>query len=325
MAIPGIPTSVLVAPDAFKGTLRAPEVARAIARGLEAADVPADECPIADGGEGTLEVLAPVLGAELLTAVVEDPLGRPVEAQFGIIRRTGIVEVAAASGLHLVANRERDALAASSYGTGQLIAAAVDAGASSVLVAAGGSATTDGGAGAIRALRGIDVKLVVLCDVRTAFEDAARIYAPQKGATPEQVRGLTGRLNALAGRFPRDPRGVAMTGAAGGLSGGLWAAFGAELVQGAVFILDTLGFDARLRRARAVVLGEGRLDDQSLAGKALSEAAVRARQMGVPSHAIVGSRSLDAFGARILDLQTILEGGTPRQLQAAARRLARLL
>jgi glycerate kinase len=92
-----------------------------------------------------------------------------------------------------------------------------------------------------------------------------------------------------------------------------------------VFILDTLGFDARLRRARAVVLGEGRLDDQSLAGKALSEAAVRARQMGVPSHAIVGSRSLDAFGARILDLQTILEGGTPRQLQAAARRLARLL
>ena len=116
-----------------------------------------------------------------------------------------------------------------------------------------------------------------------------------------------------------------MTGAAGGLAGGLWAALGAELVPGAVFVLDARGFDARLRRARAVVAGEGRLDEQSLAGKALSEVAVRARQAGVPSHAIVGERRLDAFGQRILDLQAVLEASTLRRIEAAGERLAGLL
>jgi glycerate kinase len=116
-----------------------------------------------------------------------------------------------------------------------------------------------------------------------------------------------------------------MTGAAGGLSGGLWARFGASLVPGAAFVLDLLDFDRRMRKARAVVTGEGRLDQQSLAGKAVSEVATRARQAGVPCHAIVGKRRLDAFGARILDLQAVLEAGAPRTLTSAGRRLAGLI
>src|SRR5207302_3987470 len=203
VAIPGVPDTVLVAPDAFKETFDAARVASAIGRGLERAGVPVDLCPGADGGEGTLEALARALGAEICTATVADPLGRPIEAPFGIAGKTAIVEAAAATGLHLVDRADRDPLRASTLGAGQLIAAAINAGASTVLVGVGGSATTDGGAGALRALRDPDVRLVVLCDVRTAFEDAARVYGPQKGATEEQVRALTRRLHAHARRLPR--------------------------------------------------------------------------------------------------------------------------
>ncbi len=336
MAIPGVPTTVLVAPDAFKGSFEAPEVAAAVSEGLEQAGVEVDRCPVADGGEGTLDVLAATLGAESRRALVSDPLGREVEASFALAPagarggQTAIVEMAAASGLDKVAARERDPIEASTFGTGQLIAAALEAGADTVLIGAGGSATTDGGAGAIKALRqagvGDDARLVVLCDVRTPFEAAARVYGPQKGASAEQVRRLTARLNAQArAHGDRDPRGVPMTGAAGGLSGGLWAAFGAELQAGAPFVLDALGFDRRLRRARAVITGEGKLDEQSLAGKAISEVATRARQSGVPCHAIVGQRTLDSFGARVLDLQAVLEASSRRQLRAAGRRLAAVL
>jgi glycerate kinase len=198
-----------------------------------------------------------------------------------------------------------------------------------VYLGVGGSATTDGGAGAIKAIRAggglAGARLVVLCDVRTPFEDAARVFGPQKGARPEQVRQLSRRLQALARRLPRDPRGVPMSGAAGGLAGGLWATLDAELVPGAAFVLDAVGFDARMRRARAVVTGEGKLDRQSLVGKAVSEVATRARQAGVPCHAIVGTRELDDFGARILDLQTVLEASTLKEIEAAGRRLAKLI
>jgi glycerate kinase len=224
---------------------------------------------------------------------------------------------------------ERDAIAASTFGTGQLIVAAIEAGAEVVYLGVGGSATTDGGAGAIRAIHeggGLGrARIVVLCDVRTPFEHAARVFAPQKGADADQVARLTKRLNDHARRFPRDPRGVPMTGAAGGLSGGLWAEFRAELVPGAQFILDAVDFDRRMRAARAVVTGEGKLDQQSLAGKLVSEISTRARQAGVPCHAIVGRRELDSFGIRVLDLQAVFEAGTPRQITAAARRLADLL
>jgi glycerate kinase len=332
--IVGVPTQVLVAPDSFKGTFTAPEVARAIGRGLAEAGVEGELCPLADGGEGTLDVLLPALGGERREASVGDPLGRPITAAYGLVhRRRGptiaIVESAAASGLHLVAESERDAVAASSAGTGELIRAAVVAGAREVLVAVGGSATTDGGAGAIKAIRadgGLDgARLVILSDVRTPFEDSARVFGPQKGASDGDVRRLTQRLHAVARSLPKDPRGLPMTGAAGGLAGGLWAAFGAELAPGASFVLDEIGFDARMRAARAVVTGEGRLDSQSLAGKLVSEIATRARQAGVPCHAIVGSRELDAFGTRILDLQTVLEATTARQITAAGRRLATAL
>jgi glycerate kinase len=164
-----------------------------------------------------------------------------------------------------------------------------------------------------------------LCDVRTPFEDAARVFAPQKGADQDGVRRLTRRLHGLARGFERDPRGVPLTGAAGGLAGGLWAELGAELVPGAAFVLDALDFDARMRAARAVVTGEGRLDSQSLAGKAVSEVCTRARQAGVPCHAVVGRRELDAFGLRVLDLQAVLEAGTRDALELAGRRLAELL
>jgi glycerate 2-kinase len=330
-SIPGIPTAILVAPDSFKGTLGAAEVAAAVGAGLEAAGRPVDLCPVADGGEGTLDALVQGLGAEVRTARVSDPLGRPVEAAFGFAADSavGIVETAAASGLHLVGPDERDAWEASTAGTGELIAAAVQAGARTVYLGVGGSATTDGGAGAVRALRAAGglgrARLVVLCDVRTPFEDAARVFAPQKGADSDMVRRLTRRLRDLGSRLERDPRGVPMTGAAGGLSGGLWAAFGAELVAGAGFVLDAVDFDARMRAARAVVTGEGRIDQQSLAGKVVSEVATRARQSGVPCYAVVGRRELDRFGARVLDLQAILEAGTVAELEAAGRRLAELV
>src|SRR4051794_40582432 len=293
---------LLIAPDAFKGTFRAPEVAAAVGRGVERAGLePPDLCPVADGGEGTLEVLLGALGGETAGTTAHDPLGREIAAGFALIEDggTAVVEVAEASGLSRVADGERDAEAASSYGTGELIAAAVEAGAAVVLVAAGGSATTDGGAGAIEAvlehggLRG--ARLVVLCDVRTPFERAAELFAPQKGADPAAVARLSERLDALARTWDRDPRGVPMTGAAGGLSGGLWAALGARLEPGASFVLGALRFDERMLAARAVVVGEGRLDATTLEGKICGEIAVRARQGGVPCHAVCGANALSRF------------------------------
>jgi glycerate kinase len=316
--------NVLVAPDSFKGTFAASEVAAAIARGLQAGGRSAVELPIADGGEGTMDAL----GGEVRTASVSDPLGRPVEARFALLDdgRTGVVETAEASGLRLVAEEERDAFAASTRGTGELIAAAVEAGARSVLLAVGGSATTDGGAGALEALdaAGVDVPITVLCDVRTAWENAPRVFGPQKGADARTVRRLEKRLDSLASRAPRDPRGVPMTGCAGGLSGGLWAFRGAKLAPGAAYMLDALGFDDHMRDARFVVTGEGRLDAQTLEGKACAEVATRARQGGVACHAVVGRNDLDPFRARVLDFGLVIEAGDEAALEAAGRRLAEL-
>jgi glycerate 2-kinase len=329
-----IPSVILVAPDSFKGTLSAGTVAEAIGRGLEQRGRRVDLCPLADGGEGTLQVLLGALGGERIQAPARDPLGRRIDASFGLVENgrdglSAIVETATASGLSLLAPDELDPMGASTRGTGELILAARDAGAKVIYLGVGGSATTDGGTGAIQAIRkggGLDgVRLVVLCDVRTHFEHAALVYGPQKGADSRTVARLTQRLHTLARGFARDPRGLPLTGAAGGLSGGLWAELGAELVLGAGFVLGLVDFDRRMRVARAVVTGEGRLDEQSLAGKVVSEVCTRARQVGVPCHAIVGSRELDAFGARILDLQAVLEAGTSRRLSAAGRRLAELL
>ncbi len=320
---------VLVAPDSFKGTFRATEVAAAIGRGLESAGLrPPDLCPVADGGQGTMEVLLTALGGESAAARVHDPLGREIEAAFALVEggSTAIAEMARASGLALLSEEERDAEAASTRGTGELVVAAIEAGAQVVLVACGGSATTDGGLGAIEAiedaggLRG--ARIVCICDVRTPFERAAIVFGPQKGADAAAVKRLTKRLEGLALKLPRDPRGEPMTGCAGGLSGGLWAQYGAVLEPGAPFVLRALDFDARLRAARAVIVGEGRIDEQTLQGKSAGEVATRARQGGVPCFAIVGSNALDAFGARMLDVQRIVEATDLDAIAAAAASLA---
>jgi len=327
--VPPTAAAVLVAPDDFKGTLDAAEVASAMAKGLRAGGLEAEELPVADGGGGTMDVLVRARGGERRQTTVADPLGRAVEAEFGLLDegRLAVVEMAQASGLWRVAEDERDAWSATTRGTGELIAAAVDAGAREVIVAVGGSATTDGGAGALAALTdaGFEhgaVTLEVACDVRTAWEDAPRVYGPQKGADPALVTRLERRLHELAATAPRDPRGVPMTGAAGGLAGGLWAHFGARLVPGAPYVLDAIGFDARMRAARFVVTGEGRLDEQTLSGKAVGEVAVRCRQAGVVCHAIVGRNELSAFDARLIDLASVTEAGTPEELENAGRALA---
>jgi glycerate kinase len=327
--IRGVPEIVLVAPDSFKGTFTAAEVAQAIADGLQEGGRLVDLCPLADGGEGTADALAAARGGETVTTAAHDPLGREIEASFVLHDREAFVETAAASGLGLVEAAHRDAFAASSGGTGELIAAAVAAGARTVYLGVGGSATSDGGAGALAQLEahgGLDgARLVVLCDVRTPFEDAARVFGPQKGADPDTVRRLSRRLGEQARRLPRDPRGEPMTGAAGGLSGGLWAALGAELVPGAAFVLDAVGFDPRMRAARCVITGEGRLDEQSLVGKLVSEVATRARQAGVPCHVVCGTRQLDAMGARVLDLERVIEATTAAELRDAGRELAAVI
>ena len=312
----GQPFRFLVAPDSFKGTIEAPEVAWAIAAGLAEAGAEADLCPVADGGEGTAEALRAALGGSVREAACHDPLGRPLEARFVLLGggATAVVDTAAASGLPLLAPEERDAEAASTYGTGELIAAAIEAGAETVILAAGGSATSDGGAGAIEALRergGLrGARIEVLCDVETKFEYAARVFAPQKGADEAAVARLGERLQMLAAELPRDPRGVPMTGCAGGLSGGLWAAYGAKLVPGAPYVLDAIGFDALMRGSAFVVTGEGSLDEQTLQGKIVGEVATRCRQAGVTCHAIVGRNQLDPFGQRIIDLASVTEATT---------------
>ena len=304
----------LVAPDSFKGTFAAGEVAQAIGRGLREAGARADPCPLADGGEGTVEVLLAALGGERVPAPAHDALGRPIEAEFGWVGDSrALVEVAAASGLGLLEAGELDPERASSAGTGELIAPAVARGADRVLVAAGGSATVDGGAGAIEAIReagGLGgAALEVWCDVRTPWEDAARVFGPQKGASPEALDRLAARLDELAKELPRDPRGVEMTGAAGGLAGGLWAVLGAELRPGAAAVLD------------AVVSGEGRLDAQTLEGKCLAEVAGRCRDAGKPLHLIVGECADEQVGER-LGAASVVEASTLEEIEAAARDLS---
>ena len=314
----------LVAPDSFKGTFGAASVAEAIAAGIEERGAEADRCPVADGGEGTMDVLLDALGGERRQAEVHDPLRRSIEASFGLLGdgTTAIVETAQASGLALVAPEERDPERADSFGSGELIAAAVGAGARSVLLAVGGSASTDGGAGAIAALREAGllgtVAIEVLCDVTAPFEDAARIFAPQKGADGAAVERLARRLQARAAELPHDPCGVPMGGCAGGLSGGLWA-YGATLRPGAAFVLEAIGFDQRLGAVDAVVSGEGRFDSQSLGGKIVGEVAIHCARAGKPLHLVVGESGFDKPPAAIA---SIAEAGTLEEMRQAGRGLA---
>ncbi len=282
---------VLCCPDKFRGSLTAGEAAEALAAGVERAGRAAVRLPLADGGEGTLDVLCPSVGDRRVTQVT-GPLGAPVEAEWGMRGDTAVIEMARASGLGLVEGRN-DPVRATTFGTGELIRAALDAGAGKVLVAVGGSATVDGGLGALEALdfdlRGVEV--VVACDVATAFVDAARVYGPQKGADADAVEELGARLARLAERY-RTTRGVDVSrlsgsGAAGGLAGGL-AAVGARLVPGAALVADAAGLRAALSGAPLAITGEGRFDATSLVGKVVGNVLREARERGTPVAVVAG-------------------------------------
>jgi glycerate 2-kinase len=286
--------SVLVCPDKFRGTLSAAEAARAIAAGLHEAGI-ADtvELPLADGGEGTLDVLLAGRGGEKHEACVTGPDGNPVVAHYGLLADgTAVVEMAQASGLALVAGANNP-LTATTYGTGQLIALAERAGATAVIVGVGGSATVDGGRGALDVLgwRPPRIPIVVACDVATVFLDAARVFGPQKGADPEDVEYLAERLRRFATelqeRTGTNIRELAGAGAAGGLAGGL-AALGATLRPGFAVVAEAVGFQSELERATAVVTGEGRLDETSLAGKVVGEVLAAAARLNRPAGVVVG-------------------------------------
>jgi glycerate kinase len=320
---------VLVAPDAFKGTMSAKGVSAAIVSGLEGAGIEAESCPVADGGEGTAEIAAAALGGERHVAVVRDPVGRPIEASFWLHDTAAYIDLAEASGLRLLANDERDPLRTSTIGTGELMLAARSAGATRLTVAAGGSATVDGGSGAISAIadgggmRG--AKLTVLCDVETPYELAAEVFGPQKGASERVVAALKQRLAALADSFPADPRGHPYTGAAGGFAGGFWATMGARLEPGAKFLLDLIKFDSLLAGNDAIIVGEGRLDAQSFSGKIGGEIVRRAAAVGVPVCAVVGQSTLTRHDARSRGIVEVIVAGDEPALVCAGGQVARLL
>lgn len=289
---------IVAAPDKFKGTATAAEIAAAIAVAARSVGATCTQVPMADGGEGTLDAL----GGPNRTSTVTGPLGDPVDARWRLSRRRAVIEMAEASGLHVAGGPERnDPMAATTYGTGELIERSVEQGAESIVVGVGGSATTDGGLGALKALhpphrlRGIDV--VVACDVRTTFVDAAIRFAPQKGASGAQVKLLQRRLERLVDVYRHD-YGVDVStleggGAAGGLAGGL-AAIGAVLVPGFEVVAEAVDLEATLEGADLVITGEGFLDEESFDGKVVGGVVAMAGELHVPVLAVVGQVFEDA-------------------------------
>jgi glycerate kinase len=239
-----------------------------LAAGLRRAGADAEELPVADGGEGTLEVLHGALGGEWCEAVVSDPLGREVSARW-LLLDGGIaaIESAQAIGLGLVEEQDRDVLRASSRGLGELIHAAMDSEPAELIVFLGGTATVDGGSGLLEVLGGFRVPARAACDVRSPLVDAVRVFAQQKGASSEQLGELERRVLGKTSLAPFAE--LPGAGAAGGLGAAL-AALGAELVPGAPLVLDLIGFPERVRGADLVVTGEGTVDGSTWMGKAPS-------------------------------------------------------
>jgi len=324
---------VVVAPNSFKGSLSASEAAAAIARGVRQALPDADiiEVPVADGGEGTVEALVSAHHGAYRTAEVEGPLGDPVAAPYGLIEngRTGVVELASASGLTLIAPESRDPRQTSTYGFGQLLEEVRSAGVRQIIAGIGGSATNDGGAGMAQALgyrlldaagndlpRGGDalarldridtagfdprwhgVKVKVASDVTNPLTGplgASAVYGPQKGASPEAVRELDAALARLAAVIEKDlgkrVAGIPGAGAAGGAGAGLMAFLDATLVPGAPLVVDASGFDTKLAGADLVITGEGMADAQTAYGKAPGEVAKRAQEARIPVLLIAGAK-----------------------------------
>jgi glycerate 2-kinase len=305
---------LLAAPDKFRGTLTAREAAAAIAAGAERAGWTAIELPLADGGEGTLDVL----GGGNRRTLVSGPLGEPVEAAWRLEEGgTALIEAAQACGLTLAGGPERnDPLRATSRGVGELIAAAVAEGATRIVVTVGGVASTDGGAGATEAVpHPLYLPLEVACDVDARFLDAADVFAPQKGATPEQVRLLRERLEKLV--VPDLPG----SGAAGGLAGGL-AAIGAHLLPGFDLVADRVGLDERLAETDLVVTGEGMVDATSFTGKVVGRVLDRAQDAGIEALVVAGDV---APGSRIDALSLVARYGPERALAEPAECLMELV
>lgn len=328
---------IVICPDSFKGSLSSVEAADAIARGINlgaTARVETVKIPLADGGEGTVEALVRATSGEIRWASVHDPLGRPVRSFFGMLGdgETAAIEMAAASGLTILSEDERNPLITTTYGTGELIRAALDAGARKVVIGIGGSATNDGGAGAMAALgaRFLDangdnllpggaaladltsidvsgfifptgeVRVEVACDVTnplTGPAGASAVYGPQKGATQEMVAQLDAALanyaQVIAANLNKDIADMPGAGAAGGLGAGLAAFLDAELRSGIDMVLDAARFDEALRGADLVITGEGRIDEQTAYGKTIGGVLKRAVAAGVPVVAVAGSVASD--------------------------------
>lgn len=293
---------VLAAADKFKGTATAAQVCAAIGHACWALNIDCTEIPMADGGEGTLDVL----GGPNRTTLVTGPLGTPVEAAWRLHRGVAVIEMARASGLTIAGGpKKNDALNATTQGVGELIDSALIEGAKKIIVCLGGSATTDGGLGAIRAIstpaRLLAVEFLVACDVDTLFIDAAKVFAPQKGASPAQVNMLTGRLEQLAQRYEGDyginVAKIPGSGAAGGLAGGL-AALGAKLIPGFDIVAEENGFDEAVKEHDLIITGEGLLDTTSFDGKVVGSVLDYANEAKKRTMAIVGDID-DAMDAEL--------------------------
>jgi len=323
---------VVVAPDKFKGSLSASQAAEAIARGILAADPKAqvDRVPMADGGEGTVEALVAATHGRFLEARVTGPLGSPVQARYGLLGdgRTAVIEMAAASGLALVPPGRRDPSRTTTRGTGELLLAAIAAGAKRIIVGIGGSATNDGGAGLAEALgfqlldrdgkplepgggslgelqridaSGCDLRLdtvdiSVACDVDNPLcgpRGASTVYGPQKGATPEMVAALDDKLDHFSRIVARDVgksiRDLPGAGAAGGLGGGLVAFAGSRLERGTDLIIEAVRLADRIKNADLCLTGEGALDASSAYGKTAVGVARLATSLGCPTFALAGT------------------------------------
>jgi glycerate kinase len=306
---------ILAAPDKFRGTATAGDVAAAIAAAGRTVGARTIELPLSDGGEGFLDAF----GGANHRLVVTGPLGAPVEAGWRLDGRTAVIEMAAASGLGLVGGADgNDPIGATTAGTGELILAALEAGARRIVIGHGGSASTDGGLAAIRSLtsaarlRGVD--LIAAVDVRTPFLDAAEVFAPQKGATVSQVALLSRRLERLAQVY-REDFDVDVTvlpgaGAAGGLAGGL-AAVGARIELGFDVIAEEVDLDAEIEAADLVVTGEGFLDATSFDGKVVGGVVELAAEFGVPVLAVAG-QVFDGADERVEAIDLVARHGDQR-------------
>lgn len=334
---------IVIAPDPFKGSLSALEVAAHLAGGVKSAlpEVELRVLPLADGGEGTLEAVERARGGRRVRVRACGPMGGPLEADILLLEGgRAVVEMARAAGLPLVAKDRRDPMAASTFGVGEMILRAFESGATEVLVGSGGSATVDGGTGALRALgvRFLDatgkpvpegggglariaravvpdvlesilstVRFRVLCDVDNPLlgpEGAARTFGPQKGADPAMVEALEAGLSRFADAAREatgeDVKDRAGAGSAGGFAAGLAAFLKAELVSGSLEILRMVGFGDAVKGAALVVTGEGRIDGQSVSGKAVGAVAAACGEAGVPCVAVAGR--LGAGWTRVLTM-----------------------